>query len=137
MLCIGNVFDEICKKYATRDCIYFPINGEKYTYSEFHEYVNKVAKGLIAMGFTRADHIALKASNSPQWVAMEMAAAKLGIVLVILNANLTVQELAYAMDFTQTKVCLQIIEKKVLIALFLMRNFKKCFKKVRLFLMIY
>lgn len=104
MLCIGKFFDEICEKYAERECIYFPSTGERYTYQSFHKYVNDVAKGLIAMGITREQRIAIKAANTPQWIAIEMAAAKLGIVLVILNANLTVQELAYAIDFTDVKV---------------------------------
>ena len=40
----------------------------------FHKYVNDVAKGLIAMGITREQRIAIKAANTPQWIAIEMAA---------------------------------------------------------------
>ena len=103
MLCIGSFFDEVCEKYRERDCIYFPSTGEHYTYGQFHEYVTKLSKGLIAMGLTRNDHIAIKSANTPEWIALEMAATKIGIVLVILNANLTVQELAYAIDFADVK----------------------------------
>lgn len=103
MLCIGSFFDEVCEKYKERECIYFPSTGKSYTYEQFHEYVTDLSKGLIAMGLTRNDHIAIKSANTPEWIALEMAATKVGIVLVILNANLTVQELAYAMDFAEAK----------------------------------
>lgn len=103
VLCIGDFFDDVCEKYKNRDCIYFPSTGKHYTYGEFHEYVTDIARGLIAMGLTRHDHIAIKSVNTPEWIALEMAATKIGIVLVILNANLTVQELAYAMDFAEVK----------------------------------
>ncbi|WP_054742817.1 class I adenylate-forming enzyme family protein [Cellulosilyticum ruminicola] len=103
MLCMGDFFDEVCEKFKDRECIYFPSTGRHYTYGEFHEYVTDIAKGLIAMGLTRQDHIAIKAVNSPEWIAIEMAATKIGVVLVILNANLTLQELAYAVDFAEVK----------------------------------
>ena len=103
MLCMGNFFDEVCEKFKDRECIYFPSTERCYTYGEFHEYVTDIAKGLIAMGLTRHDHIAVKAMNCPEWIAIEMAATKIGVVLVILNANLTLQELAYAMDFAEVK----------------------------------
>ncbi len=100
---MGSFFDEVCEKYKERECIYFPSTGKSYTYGEFHEYVIAFSKALIAMGITRNDHIAIKSANTPEWIALEMAATKIGVVLVILNANLTVQELAYAIDFTDVK----------------------------------
>lgn len=101
---LGDFFDEVCDRYSQNECIYFPTTGTTYTYERFHQYVCDVEKGLVALGLVKGDLIAIKSSNTPEWLAMQWAGFKLGIIVVGLNAALTPVEVAHAMNHTGAKI---------------------------------
>src|SRR5207244_13145015 len=61
------------------------IHEIRWTYQEYRERANQVARGLMALGLGKGDHIAVWATNLPEWILLEMAAAKVGLVLVTVN----------------------------------------------------
>jgi fatty-acyl-CoA synthase len=65
------------------------------TYYDFNCEVDRFAKGLLGMGFKKGDHIAVWATNYPQWLVLMFAAAKMGAVLVTVNTNYKQHELEY------------------------------------------
>lgn len=81
---IGQILDETAEKYPDNDALVY-LNGPRYTYKEFREIVNKVAKGLIKLGVKRGDHVAVWAYNIPEWVILQFATAKIGAVLLTVN----------------------------------------------------
>ncbi|WP_054740964.1 long-chain fatty acid--CoA ligase [Cellulosilyticum ruminicola] len=101
---LGDFFDEICDRFSERECIYFPTNDMTYTYESFKVYVHDIEKGLIALGLKKGDLIAIKSENTPEWLAMQWAGFKLGIVVVGLNAALTQIEVMRAMNHTGAKI---------------------------------
>ena len=101
---LGDFFDEICDRYSEKECIYFPTTGITYTYENFKIYVHDIEKGLIALGLKKGDLIAIKSENTPEWLAMQWAGFKLGIVVVGLNAALTQIEVMRAMNHTGAKI---------------------------------
>lgn len=110
---LGEFFDQICMKYKDNECIYFPHDGRRYTYKDFHEYCIEFAKSLIGLGLKKGDHIAIKSGNTPEWIALQMASSKIGVVLVCLNAGLTVQELTYQMQHSEVKFLFTDVDMKV------------------------
>ena len=56
-----------------------------------------VARGLLALGFQKGEHIAVWAGNLPEWPLLQMAAAKAGLVLVTINPAYRSAELAYVL----------------------------------------
>jgi fatty-acyl-CoA synthase len=44
-----------------------------YTYKEFDERVDEVAKGLIALGLEKGDRVGIYAPNRPQWALTQYA----------------------------------------------------------------
>lgn len=101
---LGDFLDEVCDKYSQNECIYFPTTGATYTYEMFRQYVCDVEKGLVALGLNKGDLIAIKSSNTPEWLAMQWAGFKLGIIVVGLNAGLTPVEVAHAMKHTGARI---------------------------------
>lgn len=101
---LGDFFDEICDRYGEKECIYFPTTDMTYTYDSFRIYVHDIEKGLIALGLKKGDLIAIKSENTPEWLAMQWAGFKLGIVVVGLNAALTKIEVTRAMNHTGAKI---------------------------------
>jgi fatty-acyl-CoA synthase len=49
----------------------------------------------MALGLNKGDHIAVWAINLPEWLLLEMAAAKVGLVLVTVNPVLQAHEVEY------------------------------------------
>ena len=67
------------------------------TYAGMRDEANRVARGLMALGIRLGDHVALLASNLPEWILLEMALAKIGAVLVTVNTNFRQAELEYVL----------------------------------------
>lgn len=98
---IGDYFDEQVEKYRNRSALRFSayeslnISGVNWTYAVYQNKINEFAKALIAAGFQKGDHIAVWCINLPEWIVLELACAKLGIVLVTMNPALQPQEAKY------------------------------------------
>nr|CAD6620184.1 long-chain-fatty-acid--CoA ligase [Pseudorhizobium flavum] len=69
-----------------------------WTYAELDEGVDRLARGLIAWGVIRGDHVAVMAGNSPEWVLLEYALARIGAVLVTVNTALKRDEIGYILS---------------------------------------
>src|SRR5579872_7133489 len=99
---IGDLLDRQAEACSDREALVYscyPEFGEaldiRWTYRDYHERANAVARGLLALGLDKGDHIAIWAANLPQWPLLQMAAAKAGLVLVTINPVLRAQEVEY------------------------------------------
>lgn len=95
---IGQVLDETVERYGERDALVHVERGVRYTYRKFKEEVEKAAKGLIRLGVKKGDHVALFATNVPEWVVTQFALAKIGAVLVTVNTSYRTHELEYVLS---------------------------------------
>src|SRR5207302_5325408 len=64
-------------------------------YSEFGRDVDEVARALTGAGIRKGEHVAVWATNWPQWVLLQFATARIGAVLVTVNPAYRSHELAY------------------------------------------
>ncbi|MBF7082182.1 AMP-binding protein [Desulfallas sp. Bu1-1] len=92
---IGDLLDRSAGRYPHNEALVYPGRNLRYTYRQFQHECNRVAKGLMALGIKRGEHIAIMAPNLPQWVLAQFASAKMGAVLVTVNTNYKVFELEY------------------------------------------
>ena len=76
----------------------------RWTYHDYRERANAVAKGLIALGLKKGDHLAVWATNQPEWALLMMAAAKAGLVLVTINPLLRAAEVAFILKQSDARV---------------------------------
>ena len=67
----------------------------RYTYVELDQAVDRLAKALIAVGVGHEARVAVMAANSPEWVLLEYALARIGAVLVTVNPAFRRAELDY------------------------------------------
>ncbi|MCL2062134.1 MAG: AMP-binding protein [Firmicutes bacterium] len=92
---IGDMLEETARKHPLRQAVkYIEMEFDK-TYYEFNNKVDRIARGLMGMGFKKGDHIAVWATNYPQWLVLLFATAKIGVVLVTVNTNLKESELEF------------------------------------------
>ncbi|MEO7019940.1 MAG: AMP-binding protein [Ktedonobacteraceae bacterium] len=102
---IGDLLDRQADTFPARDAVVYSGYPEfggaldiRWTYQEYRTRANAVAKGLLALGLNRGDHIAIWAVNIPEWILIQMAAAKVGLVLVTMNPLLRGAELEYILQ---------------------------------------
>jgi len=98
---IGELFDRQCDLRPNKEALVYsyPEIGLdlRLTYRQYKEKVDRLAKGLLALGIQKGEHVAVWASNVPEWVFLEIALAKIGAVLVTVNTNCRVSEIEYVL----------------------------------------
>jgi len=94
-LTVGELLDRTTATYGDREALVYHDRGLRYTYRQFQEVVSTAAKGFMQLGIERGDHVAIWATNQPEWVVSQFATGKIGAVLVTVNTNYRTQELEY------------------------------------------
>ena len=111
-LTIGAMLRETARRFPDRDACVFPQFNYRATYREFDAEVDRVARALMGLGLAKGEHLALWATNWPQWVQLQFACARVGVVLVNINPAYRSHELGYVLKQSDAK------------ALFLIERFK-------------
>ncbi|MCY7965462.1 AMP-binding protein [Bacillus haynesii] len=96
-LTIGKLLEKTAVNTPDHEAVVYPDRGLRYTYRQFDQLCRKVAKGLMALGIDKGEHVAIWASNTPEWLTTQFASAKTGAVLVTVNTNYQLSELEYVL----------------------------------------
>jgi fatty-acyl-CoA synthase len=100
-LTIGDLLDQQAEKFPDHEALVYnyPESGLnlRLTYRQYQAESNRLAKGLMAIGVAPGEHIAIWATNVPEWALIQMAAGKIGAVLVTVNTNYRASELEYVL----------------------------------------
>jgi len=92
---IGDLLDDIAEKYPDHEAVIYTDRPFRKTYSQLRDLCNEVAKGFMAMGIKKGDHVAVWTTNYPEWILAQFATTKIGAVLVTVNTNYKIFELEY------------------------------------------
>jgi fatty-acyl-CoA synthase len=111
-LTIGQVLNETARRFPDRDALAFPKLGLRLTWREFAQQVDDVSRGLLALGVKPGEHVAIWATNVPEWVLLQFATARIGAALVTINPAYRPFELQYVLNQSDA------------VALFLVNRFK-------------
>lgn len=96
-LTIGQALRHTVSRYPQHEAMVFPRLARRWTWRQFWDDVEATARGLIAMGIQPGEHVAIWATNVPQWVLLQFATARLGAVLVTINPAYRPYELQYVL----------------------------------------
>src|SRR6185369_8511018 len=100
-LTLGELFDQRVAEAPNKEALvysYPEIGLDLHlSYRQYHDIDNQLTKGLIALGIEKGEHVAVWATNVPEWVFLEMALAKIGAVLVTVNTNYRAAEIEYVL----------------------------------------
>lgn len=99
---IGCFLDNISVKYPDNEAIVFPQKNQRYTYKQFINYCNLIARSLMKIGVKKGNHVAIWATNCPEWIALQVAVSKIGAILVCINTNYRKHELKYVLNHSET-----------------------------------
>jgi fatty-acyl-CoA synthase len=94
---IGANLHRIAAAYPDSEAVVDIPAGRRWTYAQLDADTGTLARGLIAAGLAAGDRVGIWAPNCAEWVLLQYATAKAGIVLVNINPAYRSHELAYAL----------------------------------------
>ncbi len=95
---LGEFFDQTVAKHGGRDALIVRHQNVRLTYSQLAVEVDRLARGLIAEGFLPGERVGIWAQNCSEWLMMQLATAKAGLILVNINPAYRAVELEYALQ---------------------------------------
>jgi fatty-acyl-CoA synthase len=107
---IGNLLRETASRFSENDALICPEFQIRQNYNEFLDNCVKVAKGFMAIGIKKGDHVSVWTTNVPEWIYMQFGLGMIGAVLVTVNTNYKSHELEYILNQSDSTT-LVLIEK--------------------------
>ena len=95
---IGDMLDRTVAQHGTNEALVVRHQGIRWTYTEFGQRVDALARALMALGVERGERIGIWSTNRAEWTLTQFATAKLGAVLVNVNPSYLASELEYALN---------------------------------------
>ncbi len=92
---IGQALKERASEIPGNDALVYPEFGIRQNYKDFYAAARDVAKGFMALGVKKGDHVSVWTTNLPEWVYMQFGLSMIGAVLVTVNTNYKSHELEY------------------------------------------
>lgn len=92
---MGNVIEETAGRFPDHPALIAPQFQVRLSYRELYEQCRKTARGLMAMGVRRGDHVSVWTTNVPEWIYLQFALGMVGGILVTINTNYRSHELEY------------------------------------------
>jgi long-chain acyl-CoA synthetase len=93
-------FAEVARKFADRTALMRKVKGkyEGITYAGLSKMVDELAAGLAERGARPGDKVGIYSYNRPEWVATDLAVAKLGAVLIPVYHTLGADAIRYILN---------------------------------------
>ncbi len=105
---LGGVLDDLSKNNPNGWAVRYTDRNYFRTWKELNDEADLIARGLMSLGVKKGDHVAIWATNTPEWILTLFAAAKIGAVLVTVNTNFKIFELEYLLRQSDTKLLVMI-----------------------------
>ena len=101
---VGTMFEETVAKYSNRKMITF--EDRELTWGQFNELANRMARALSNRGVKRGDSVALILENRIEFLALAIAAQKIGATAALVNPSLRGLQLAHCVKISGAVKCL-------------------------------
>ena len=93
---IGANLERTVARFGDRDAVVSCHQGVRMSYAELDAAVDRVASGLLAAGLQKGDRVGIWSPNCAEWVVVQFATAKAGVILVNINPAYRTHEVEYA-----------------------------------------
>ena len=104
---LGDWLEHWAQVTPDKEYIVYSDRDLRFTWKQFNDRVDDMARGLIAIGVTKGTHVGLWAQNVPDWLTFLYACAKIGAVCITVNTNYKQNELEYlCQDSDMHTLCL-------------------------------
>ncbi|MBR2877917.1 MAG: AMP-binding protein [Clostridia bacterium] len=104
----SDVLDTMVEKYPDQYAFKYTTLDYTRTYEQFRRDVDECAAALISLGVKAGDHVAVWATNIPEWFISFWATTKIGAVLVTVNTAYKIHEIEYLLKQSDTHTLVMI-----------------------------
>lgn len=102
-LTLGQTLDNTVARCPDNPAVVLVDRDYRLTWREFSDEVDRIAKGLMALGVQKDEKVAIWATNVPHWVTLMFATAKIGAVLLTVNTGYKGTEVEYLIRHSDTE----------------------------------
>ncbi|QYB00559.1 AMP-binding protein (plasmid) [Rhodococcus sp. USK10] len=95
---IGANLERTVARHPDREALVEVATGRRWTWAEFDADVNRVARGLVAVGVGKGDRVGIWSPNCAEWTLTQYATAKIGAILVNVNPAYRTHEFSFAIN---------------------------------------
>jgi len=101
---VGSLPERAAERWGSREALYF--KGRRWSFAELSAGVDRLARGLIALGVRPGEKVALWMVNRPEFIEAMFAVIKIGAVLVPINTRLRTEDTAYILGQSDSSALL-------------------------------
>jgi len=101
---LGSLPERAARRWGAREALYF--KGRRWSFAELSRGVDRLARGLIALGVKSGEKVALWMVNRPEFIEAMFAVMKIGAVLVPINTRFRTEDTAYILGQSDSSALL-------------------------------
>ncbi|MDO5103335.1 MAG: AMP-binding protein [Lautropia sp.] len=95
---IGDFFDDMVARQPDAPALISRHENQRLSYRELQTQANQLASALLAAGLRPGDRVGIWSHNNLPWLLMQIATAKVGLILVNINPAYRLAEVDYALN---------------------------------------
>jgi len=95
---LGAFFDAMVARQPEAEALVSRHQGRRYSYRQLQTEANRLASALLGLGLAPGDRVGIWSHNNAEWLLMQLATAKAGLILVNINPAYRTAELEYALN---------------------------------------
>jgi len=96
-LTLSQALSEAARKFPEREALVVCHENARLTWSQLDREVSRVARGLAGLGLAPGDRAGIWASNCVEWILLQYAAPRAGVILVNVNPAYRSHELRHVL----------------------------------------
>ena len=100
---IGAFFDAIAARQPGHEALVSVHQGRRYSYRELQTEANRLASALLGLGLQPGERVGIWSHNNAEWVLLQLATARIGLILVNINPAYRTAEVEYALNKVNCK----------------------------------
>ncbi|MGN0447288.1 MAG: AMP-binding protein [Acutalibacteraceae bacterium] len=104
----SQVLDTMVERFPDQYAFKYTTLDYTRTYSQFRDDVDECCRAMLALGIKKGTHVAVWATNVPQWYIAFWAATKIGAVLVTVNTAYKIHEAEYLLKQSDTHTLIMV-----------------------------
>ena len=95
---IGAFFDAMAARQPEREALVSRHQCRRYSYGQLRRETDRLASALLGLGLQPGERVGIWSHNNAEWVLLQLATAKAGLVLVNINPAYRTAEVEYALN---------------------------------------
>jgi fatty-acyl-CoA synthase len=93
---VGDLLTRLARALPDHEALVYR-DGPRLTFAALEAEARTIARGLMALGVQRGERLVVWATNVPEWIVLQFAAAKVGAILVTANTALRARDIEYVL----------------------------------------